>query len=145
MGAVSCCVSSLVTLARRLAAKSSTVHGHLFLIKHLLILREQISPFDVDFSITETTLDFGHMTQYLTELVSSNKYSLVEVFQHTIPTVTKHQLNSKKSMESVLKRGCEAFIETQTNLMIGPLISLIAKYKQQTAAARLRKRRESQD
>lgn len=141
--AVSCCVSSLVELARRLAAKSSSVHGHLFLIKHLLILREQISPFDVDFSITETTLDFGHMTQYLGDLVSSNKYSLVEVFQHTIPVVTKHQLNSKKSMESVLKKACEAFIETQTNLMIGPLIALIAKYKQQTAVARLKRRRST--
>ena len=38
--AVSCCVASLVELARGLAAKLSTVHGHLFLIKHLLILRE---------------------------------------------------------------------------------------------------------
>merc|ERR1712228_329146 len=138
--AVSCCVSSSVDMARKLAQKSSSIHGHLFLIKHLLILREQISPFDVDFSITETTLDFGHMTQYLGDLVSSsNKYSLVEVFQHTIPTVNKQQLNSKKSMESVLKKGCEAFIETQTNLLIGPLIALISAYKQQAAINNLKK------
>merc|ERR1712228_514128 len=138
--AVSCCVSSSVDMARKLAQKSSSIHGHLFLIKHLLILREQISPFDVDFSITETTLDFGHMTQYLGDLVSSsNKYSLVEVFQHTIPTLNKQQLNSKKSMESVLKKGCEAFIETQTNLLIGPLIALISAYKQQAAINNLKK------
>eukprot|EP01083_Nonionella_stella_P097475 273986_1 len=141
--AVSCCVTSLVDLARKLALQSSSVHGHLFLIKHLLILREQITPFDVDFSITETTLDFGHMTQYLSDLVgSTSKYSLVEVFQHAIPTVNKQQLNSKKSMESVLKKGCEAFIETQTNLLIGPLIQVIAKYKQQSAINKLRKQHE---
>ena len=145
--AVSCCVSSSVEMARRLAQKTSSIHGHLFLIKHLLILREQISPFDVDFSITATTLDFGHMTQYLGDLVSSsNKYSLVEVFQHTIPAVNKQQLNSKKSMESVLKKACEAFIETQTNLLIGPLIALISAYKQQSAISNLREQhRQSEE
>ena len=41
-----------------------------------------------------------------------------------------------------MKKGCEAFIETQTNLLIGPLISLISKYKQMTAIANLRKQHQ---
>ncbi len=64
--------------------------------------------------------------------MSSNKYSLVEVFQHSIPSVNK-------SMESVLKKCCESFIETQTNLLIGPLIQLISKYKQRIAINKIRK------
>jgi hypothetical protein len=37
------------------------IDAQLFLIKYLIILKEQISPFDVSLSSKEKTLDFSHI------------------------------------------------------------------------------------
>ena len=54
------CITSLVAASQQIKQRrASSVDGELFLIKHLLILREQIVPFNVDFSVKETGLDFS--------------------------------------------------------------------------------------
>jgi hypothetical protein len=51
-----------------ISSKASTVDGQLFLIKHLLILKQQIVAFDIEYVTPEISLDFSGVTNTFWEL-----------------------------------------------------------------------------
>ncbi|SPQ93369.1 Conserved oligomeric Golgi complex subunit 3 [Plasmodiophora brassicae] len=98
--AVAACITSLRSASRTLP------DPHLFLIKHFVILREQIAPFDADFATVERALDLSHVTDSFRMLVSGHLPSLT--LTHQV------EVDSKRDVERDLKAECEKFIEQAT-------------------------------
>ncbi|CAO3589282.1 unnamed protein product [Absidia cylindrospora] len=61
--AVSLCIDSLKKASQIMSTTKSRLDGQLFLIKQLVILKEQLTPFEVNFVRAEKALDFSPVTE----------------------------------------------------------------------------------
>lgn len=128
--ALSHCIHSVSAAAQQIATKKTPIDGELFEIKHLLILREQIAPFRVDFTVKETSLDFSKVKTAAFELIqkrgrlfsmgSSN--SLLEFLLEGTPQVKEQMVDSRKDVDRQLKFVCEVFIKNVTKMLVGSVI-----------------------
>lgn len=126
------CSVSIQKASKSITKQSSQMDGQLFLIKHLLILREQIAPFDIDFAITYKELDFAHLLDHLRRIfrgqASFFDFASRSTFARAFsPRVTENQLDAKKELEKTLKSTCEQFIMSITKLAVEPMLSFITK------------------
>ncbi|KAJ1268687.1 hypothetical protein BS78_07G153900 [Paspalum vaginatum] len=130
--AVEVCSTSLQSASRAISKKAAPMDGQLFLIKHLLILREQIAPFDIEFSVTHKELDFSHLLDHLRRILRgqvslfdwSRSTSLARTFS---PCVLENQIDARKELEKSLKATCEEFIMSTTKLVVDPMLSFVTK------------------
>lgn len=135
------CIESVCSASGQIRAKKSAIDGELFEIKHLLILREQIAPFRVNFTAKETSLDlskvktaaFGLLQKrrQLFTLGSSN--AILEFLLEGTTQVRENVLDSRRDVDRQLKSVCEQFIQDATNMLVGGLTSFIDQYQQQQA------------
>ncbi|KAJ8735330.1 hypothetical protein PYW07_006950 [Mythimna separata] len=133
--AISLCVQSVDSAAKQITANTTSIDGELFQIKHLLILREQIAPFQVDFIVKETTLDFSNMKNAAYGLIQkprqifslNSNNALLEFLLDGTPLVREHLLDSRKEVDRQLKSCCEMFIRDATEILAGPMIAFIEK------------------
>ncbi|KAL1532935.1 Golgi transport complex subunit 3 [Salvia divinorum] len=130
--AVEVCASSIQKASKQIAKSSSAMDGQLFLIKYLLILRDQIAPFDIEFSVTHKELDFSHLLEHLRRILRgqaslfdwSRSTSLARTLS---PRVLESQIDAKKELEKNLKATCEEFIMSVTKLVVDPMLSFVTK------------------
>ncbi|KAJ0965336.1 hypothetical protein J5N97_026474 [Dioscorea zingiberensis] len=129
--AVEFCTISIQNASKAIAKRSS-MDSQLFLIKHFLILREQIAPFDIEFSVTHKELDFSHLLDHLRRILRgqaslfdwSRSTSLARTLS---PRVLESQIDARKELEKSLKACCEEFIMSVTKLVVDPMLSFVTK------------------
>lgn len=142
--AIQICTASLKLAAADLSASTSTLHGSLFLVKHLLTLREQITPFDVALALTNKALDFTSSADAMSHLLagvstifsfSLHENALVGLFVNAIPQVHETTADVKKELELELKKSCAAFIDDVLQQTAQPLLALMKQIAGAQAAA----------
>ncbi|XP_030383462.1 conserved oligomeric Golgi complex subunit 3 isoform X2 [Scaptodrosophila lebanonensis] len=140
--ALKLCIQSVAYAAGKISAAKTPIDGELFEIKHLLILREQIAPFRVDFTIKETSLDFSkvktaafgllHKRKQLFSMGSNN--AILEFLIDGTPQIKEHLLDSRKEVDRQLKTTCEQFIKDAVHMLVGPLMTFLEKAQATLAA-----------
>lgn len=121
------CIQTIQTAAELISKRKTPLDGQLFQTKHLLIIREQIAPFQVDFTIKEMALDFSTVQKAAIDLINHRKNifsfgsnnALLEFLLEGTPKVKEYLVDSRKEIDKQLKYSCEAFIAHATELIIG--------------------------
>ncbi|VDH94289.1 conserved oligomeric Golgi complex subunit 3 [Mytilus galloprovincialis] len=133
--ALQSCIASLKIAKEGIIKRKTKTDGQLFLVKHLLILREQIAPFHADFTIRETSLDFSkfkdaayglmHSKSKLFQFNSNN--AVLQFILEGTPQVTEYFVDSKRDVDQELKKTCEEYIHYVTELFISPLQMFLSR------------------
>lgn len=135
--ALSACIQSLLGASESISKNKTQIDGQLFLIKHLLILREQIAPFHTEFTIKEISLDLKKTRDAAFKILNpmtvprffrlNSNNALIEFLLEGTPEIREHYLDSKKDVDRHLKAACEQFIQQQSKLFVEPLEEFLTK------------------
>lgn len=119
---VQACLSSLDAAHASLVAKKDKQHGRLFMILHLIVIREQLAPFDdIEFSRVERYLDIvgflsslkgatADLYERRTTILSDATTTLFNFLQRTTPQVLETTKDTAVDLEKTLKQYCLDFI-----------------------------------
>ena len=131
------CTISLKKASAEISTTQSSLHGELFLIKHLLILREQITPFEITFATTSKALDFTTTADAMTHLLADVSTMFVDgnnlsgFFSRAMtnwPQVQETTFDVKEYIEMELKTSCTIFIDSVLKRLAKPLLKLCSRY-----------------
>ncbi|KAL9191090.1 hypothetical protein ACHAXT_000796 [Thalassiosira profunda] len=137
LSSVQSCTKSLKDGSVHILRNSGQIHADLFLVKHLLILREQLSPFDIQLRSVERQLDFSEAGKAVTRFLAnrnrrlfsmSTENALVTLLREGV-SVQESSVDSKRDLEDCLRSACNDFIEHTSASLLGPIAGFVDQCK----------------
>ena len=123
-------IASLITASNQVASRKSTQDSHLFLVTHLLHLKQQIVAFDIEFIPPEVEFDFSSVTNTFYELRDRgslwNPTSWVRLVSGAVgggllPKVVENMLDAKAELDGRLRTIINEFVNSYANHITAPI------------------------
>ena len=122
---------SLHRASAELSARTDGLDAKLFLLKHLLLLKQHIVAFDIEYVTSEVSLDFSSLTNTFYEL--RDRGSLFDprvLWQYVggslLPRVVENMLDAKAELDVRLRTLINSFITDCTKKISGTIDDLLA-------------------
>ena len=134
--AVELCVLALQAGADGVRKTRSVLNGDLFLVRHLLVLREQLIPFEIRLQSVQKVLDFRPSQQALTQFATHGARTmwrfdtangLLQLAREGLPAVHEREQDAKKDLDAVLKAACVSLRQSSLKMLMGPADAFLAK------------------
>ena len=119
------------------ALDQAELHATLFLIRHLLLLREQLLPFEIRLQSVEKRLDFSStgpaLRNMMTALTSRSTYSfsqgnaLLAAARSGLPSLLESTVDARRDLDGVLKDGCAQLKGIALQIVLAPVENYLAK------------------
>ena len=114
-----------------LTVRTNGIDAKLFLLKHLLLLKQHIVAFDIEYVTPEVSLDFSSLTNTFYEL--RDRGSLFDprvLWQYIggglLPRVVENMLDAKAELDARLRTVINTFVTDCTQKISGTMDHLIA-------------------
>ena len=131
------CVNSLRSGADKVKRKGSPLHGDLFLVRHLLILREQLIPFEIRLHTVEKQLDWSGTRVAMNNMLYNTRTMLrfdtanafLQLAWDGIPGLQETEVDAKRDLDNILKSSCGSLKQNALKTILGPMDGFLAKVR----------------
>ncbi|TGJ71023.1 Golgi transport complex subunit 3 [Orbilia oligospora] len=121
------CIGSLSRAADQIRRMKNDTDSQLFLLKHLLILKEQIVAFDIEYVRPEVEFDFSTFWEIRQTESLFSPNGLMKLVQKGLPKVVENMLDAKVELDMKLRNVINQFTEAWASKISGPVVESAGK------------------
>ena len=109
------CLTSLQAAHTLANTRLGKLEADLFLIKHLLVLRQQITEFDIEYVPADVQIDFSGIAEVFSlvrkEGVTLNTKNLLNLAKISVPKVVNNMFDAKEELYAKVRNSIHDFTE----------------------------------